>query len=219
MKLLAINGSPRLTGNTATLLHRALDGARCAGFATERIDLYRLNYKGCTSCFYCKRKEMAHGTCAMRDDLTDVLEKLKAADAVVFGSPVYFMSVTSGLWALFERLFFSSMIYSAEIPTVFPKVLPAGIIYDMNITEQQAADFGLYSNLAMHQQTMATLFRRKVLLQYVYNTWQFSDYSKYESSVFNEQSKLRQRENVFPEDCRKAFEMGRALARSAAKLE
>lgn len=55
MKLIAINGSPRRNGNTSTLLHKALEGAAAAGAETECIDLYTLNYKGCISCFSCKR--------------------------------------------------------------------------------------------------------------------------------------------------------------------
>lgn len=217
MKILAINGSPRVKGNTAILLQHVLDGAAGEGFDTEMINLYKLDYKGCTSCFYCKRKDKAHGVCAMKDDLTGVLEKIKAADAVVFGSPIYYMTVSSGISALFERLFFSNMIYSPDIPTVFPKVLPAGLIYDMNITEDQAGLFHIKSNMEMHQQTMKTIFRHVPHILYSYNTYQFSDYSRYESSAFDEPSKRRQREEIFPLDCQAAFEMGRELAQEAAE--
>ena len=61
MKVLAINGSPRKNGNTAALLKQAMDGAKSQGAETRRIDLYSLNYKGCISCFYCKRKDKLMG--------------------------------------------------------------------------------------------------------------------------------------------------------------
>lgn len=218
MKILAINGSPRAMGNTATLLQHVLDGAAGEGLEIEMINLYGLDFKGCTSCFYCKRKDMEHGVCAMKDDLTGVLEKIKQADALVFGSPIYYMTITSGLSALFERLFFSNMIYNPEIPTVFPKVMPAGLIYDMNITEEQAGTFHIKSNLEMHQQTMATIFRHRPHILYSYNTYQFSDYSRYESSALNEPAKRKQREEIFPLDCYSAFEMGRDLAQEAKEL-
>jgi multimeric flavodoxin WrbA len=83
----------------------------------EQIHLYDLEYKGCTSCFFCKRKDQKHGQCAMNDDLTPILEKLNRADAIVFGSPIYFMNITSGMAAFLERFLFSNIIYSAEIPT------------------------------------------------------------------------------------------------------
>ena len=56
MKVLAINGSPRKTWNTATMLNKALEGAASEGAETEIIHLYELNFRGCTSCFACKLK-------------------------------------------------------------------------------------------------------------------------------------------------------------------
>ena len=68
--LIAINGSPRKNWNTATLLQHAMKGAADAGASTEMINLYSLNFKGCTSCFACKLKTRPHGSCAMKDDLS-----------------------------------------------------------------------------------------------------------------------------------------------------
>ena len=118
--VLAINGSPRRKGNTMQLLDEALRGASDMGAQVERVQLYFLDFKGCISCFSCKRKDKEHGICAMKDDLSPVLERIKQVDAVLFGSPIYFMNVTSGLLACLERLFFSNYLYSTEIPTVFP---------------------------------------------------------------------------------------------------
>ncbi len=122
-KVIAINGSPRRNGNTAELLQQALKGAQEAGAETELVNLYSLNFKGCISCFYCKRKDKEHGTCAMKDDLTPVIERIKEADALIMGAPVYFMNLSSGMMAFIERLLFSNYIYSNEIPTVFPKAM------------------------------------------------------------------------------------------------
>ena len=99
MKIIAINGSPRPNGNTVTLLERAMKGARSRGAETKRVDLYRLNYKGCVSCFYCKRKDKPHGTCAVRDDLSPILTELKETDALLLRSPIYYDNITSGMAA------------------------------------------------------------------------------------------------------------------------
>lgn len=56
VKVLAINGSPRKNWNTDTLLQKALAGAKSVGAQTDAVHLYDLNFKGCTSCFACKRK-------------------------------------------------------------------------------------------------------------------------------------------------------------------
>ena len=139
--LIAINGSPRKNWNTAQLLQHAMQGAQDAGASAEMINFYSLNFKGGTSCFDCKLKNRPHGSCAMKDDLSPVLEKVKAADAIIFASPIYFMNLSAGMIAFIERLFFSNYIYSDEIPTVFPKKLPSAYIYTMNMTEKHFEQF------------------------------------------------------------------------------
>lgn len=57
MKILAVNGSSRKIWNTAILLNKALEGAESQGAETELVHLYDRNFKGCTSCFACKRKD------------------------------------------------------------------------------------------------------------------------------------------------------------------
>ncbi len=114
MKIIAINGSPQPNGTTVTLLERAMKGARSRGAETKRVDLYRLNYKGCVSCFYCKRKDKPHGTCAVRDDLSPILTELKEADALLLGTPIYFDNITSGTVAFLERFLFSNYIWRGD---------------------------------------------------------------------------------------------------------
>ena len=67
MKILAINGSPRKTWNTAQMLESALAGCRDAGAETKLVHLIDLNFKGCISCFGCKRlggRATANAPCA-----------------------------------------------------------------------------------------------------------------------------------------------------------
>lgn len=218
MNFIAINGSPRKNGNTITLLKEALKGAESQGAQTQQINLYDLKYKGCVSCFYCKRKDRPHGTCAMWDDLSPLLEKLKAADAVIFGSPIYYDNITSGMTAFLERFLFSNYIYSDDVPTVFPKTLPTGFIYSMNITKEQSERVHVPSNLEKYQRSITEVLGYKPELLYVYNTWQFSDYSKYESSIFSEEDKRKQREEQFPLDCKAAYDMGVLLAKRVKRI-
>lgn len=210
-KLIAINGSPRKNWNTAELLKHAMQGAQDAGASTELVNLYALNFKGCTSCFACKLKSRPHGSCAMKDDLSPVLERVKEADAIVFGSPIYFMNLSAGMIAFIERLFFSNYIYSDEIPTVFPKKLPSAFIYTMNMTEKHFEQFGMKERLGMYE-----LFTKRILgvtpkILRAYDTVQFKDYSRYESSIFDPEAKLAYKEKHFPEDCAAAYDIGRDL--------
>ncbi|MDR2704915.1 MAG: flavodoxin family protein [Planctomycetaceae bacterium] len=213
MNIFAINGSPRKNWNTAILLNKALEGAAShnnsnTNINTELINLYDLEFKGCISCFYCKRKGGEHGRCAMKDELTPVLEKLNTADAIVFGSPIYFMNITSGMASLLERFLFSNMIYSIEIPTVYPRKIPTGFIYTMNVTENQADNFGIKINLKTYQNVLERILGITPELLFSYNTYQFTDYKKYESSMFSEEEKAEQKVKQFPIDCENAFNMG-----------
>ena len=74
---------------------------------------------------------------------------------LLFGSPIYFMGLTSGMHALLERLFFSNYIYSQEIPSVLGKKMPSAFIYTMNVTEEQAKEAHLQQNVAA-QEAFAT---------------------------------------------------------------
>jgi len=95
MRIIALNGSPRKDWNTATLLQKALEGATSQGAETELHHLYELNYRGCVSCFACKvRNGSSYGKCAVRDELSAILENIETVDAILLGSPIYFGTAT-----------------------------------------------------------------------------------------------------------------------------
>src|SRR5659263_69368 len=144
MKVIAINGSPRKKWNTATMLEKALEGAASEGAETELIHLYDLNFKGCTSCFACKLKDgKSYGKCAMKDELTHVLEKLRDVDAVILGSPIYLGNSTGEMRSFMERYIFPYSAYSANLQTLYPRNTTIGYIYTMNITEDLFDSFGI----------------------------------------------------------------------------
>jgi hypothetical protein len=93
-KVIILNGSPRKNFNTAQLLKEAQKGAESVGAEVEYVDLVDLNFKGCMSCFACKRKGVdLGGLCAIKDDLRPVLERIVNADAesVSVQSPYHFL--------------------------------------------------------------------------------------------------------------------------------
>lgn len=212
MKLLAINGSPRKTRNTATLLNKALEGAASKGAQTELIHLYDLNYKGCISCFACKRKGgKSYGKCGYQDELTPVLEKIELADAVILGSPIYFGNVTGELRSLMERMLFQYLVYDENYSSLVEKKKPIGLIYTMNIKESMLPDFGYDRTFQANENTFTRIFGAAESLV-VTDTYQFSDYSQYVATAFDEAAKAKRRQDIFPVDCEKAFQMGVRLA-------
>jgi len=209
MKIIAVNGSARKAGNTATLLNKALEGAKSVGAEVEFIQLSDLNYKGCMSCFACKLVSGKH-RCAWNDGLKPVLAKLEAADGVIFGSPIYFMRLSAIMQGCLERFMFPYYIYNRKTPSVFPGKLKTAFIYTMNATEEFIAP--LKQGLNPVAPFMEALFGEKPAELYSYNTWQYSDYSKYEHACFSVEDKARQRKEQFPKDCAAAFELGKRMA-------
>jgi len=214
MKVLAINGSPRTTCNTATVLEYALEGAASQGAETELVHLYKLDFKGCISCFACKLKNgESYGRCAVKDELTPVLKKAGETDALVLGSPIYYGSVTGEMRSFMERLLFPYSVYDANRSTLFNRRIKTGLIYTMNVREEQMKQIGYDRSLGLAEMVMARIFGESESL-FVCDTYQFDDYSKYETTVFDVEAKAKRRKEEFPKDCQKAFEMGVRVAQS-----
>lgn len=206
MKVLAFNGSPRKGWNTDTLLQHALDGAASMGAETEMIHLYDYNFTGCKSCFACKLKDgKSYGKCALRDDLYPMWEKIENADALIFGSPIYIGNLTSQMRALIERLLYQYAVYDASRTRIFPKTVPVGIIYTMNFTEEQF-DPDFFGLTFIEESFEMTCGPVEKLCSY--ETFQFTDYSKYVCPVFDAEERAKIRRERFPVDCQKAFDMG-----------
>ena len=208
MKVIAINGSPRKKWNTATMLEKALEGAASEGAETELIHLYDLNFKGCTSCFACKLKDgKSYGKCAMKDELTHVLEKLRDVDAVILGSPIYLGNCTGEMRSFMERFIFPYLVYSTSPMSLYPKNIPVGYIYTMGAKDENFDLYGLHKVFELNEGVATRIFGYSESL-YSTDTYQFDDYSKYVADRFDPAEKAKRRAEVFPQDCEKAFDMG-----------
>jgi multimeric flavodoxin WrbA len=213
MKVIAFNGSPRKKWNTATLLNKALEGAASQGAETELIHLYDLNFKGCRSCFSCKKKGgRSYGKCAARDDLTPILKKVEVTDAFLLGSPIYFGTVSGEMRSFMERLFFPYHMYTYPHRTLFPRKIKTGFIYTMNVPEEWMKKLGYDKSILSTQMTLQTIFGASEFLCSC-DTYQFEDYSKVVVEIFDPEKKAKRRQEAFPIDCQKAYEMGVGLVR------
>ena len=99
MKAIGIVGSPRKNGNTEILTGHTLQAIAEEGLETELIRLAGLGIRPCNACMVCREEER----CPIDDDLMPLYVRLKAADAIILASPVYFSSATSLLKAFMER--------------------------------------------------------------------------------------------------------------------
>jgi multimeric flavodoxin WrbA len=103
MKVIAFNGSPRVNGNTHQALETVLEELRKEGIETELIDICREELRPCQACGTCGRKRDER--CVMADDrLNEYLQRMKAADGMIIGSPVYFGNMSAQTKAFVDRV-------------------------------------------------------------------------------------------------------------------
>jgi multimeric flavodoxin WrbA len=210
----AINGSPRKKWNTAMLLEHTLNGAESKGAKTELVHLYDLDFKGCTSCFACKLKGgKSYGKCVMTDGLTPILEKIRDADALILGSPIYFGTVTGMMRCFMERLLFPYLVYTNPPSSLFERKIQTAFIYTMNVSEQQMNDYHYTVHTGLNDSVLNRTFGHAEPL-FSFETLQFEDYDKVVFNYFDPEERKERRRTVFPEDCKRAFELGARFGES-----
>ena len=185
-----------------------MKGRHQQGAETELVHLYDLDYKGCTSCFACKLKGgKSYGKCAMKDGLTPVLEKIAGADALILGSPIYFGIVTGEMRSFMERLLFPYLTYTRPPQSLVPRKIPTAFVYTMNVSEQlMKENYG--AHIAANASVLKMMFGQCRIALFCNETLQFEDYDKVVFSYFDPEERRKRRREVFPQDCKRAFELG-----------
>lgn len=218
MRVYAINGSPRKDFSTAKLLDAFLEGAASAGenVETVRIDLYDLDYKGCTECFACKRKGGAsYGNCAYPDDLKGLLGPVSHADVLAFGSPVYFGSISGQLRCFLERLYYPFTAFKKGGERVIaPRKIRTAFLYAMNVGKEAVAG-GYPAGLDNMQDWTRHVLGFAPETVHAVNCYQYRDPENYVSDIWDWEEKARWRDEEFPKDLRRAFDAGRRLTLAA----
>ena len=206
-KIIAVNAGPRKGWNTDTLITEAAKGARAAGAQVEKYDLFRLDkYTGCISCFGCK-KERFKGHCICKDGLTPVLDAIRESDGLIIGSPNYLAELTASFRALYERLIFQNLTYNVEKYCCNERPIPVLLLMTSN-----APDHYFKALLDNYKETLSR-FVGPTEYFVSGDTQQLKDYSKtdWEWNLFDPESKYRRHETVFPQECKKVYELGASL--------
>ena len=133
MKVFAVNGSPRHEGNTFGMLSTVLETCAEAGFETEIYQVGGRLVRGCLACGFCNENK---GQCTHGDWMTEVYAKMKAADAVILGSPTYFSDLTPEMKAVIDRCGYMSRrdghSLSRKVGAAVSAVRRAGGIHTIN---------------------------------------------------------------------------------------
>ncbi|MGE5531891.1 MAG: flavodoxin family protein [Bacteroidota bacterium] len=101
-KIVCLLGSPRLKSNSEIIARAITASAGELGATAEFFRLYKLNYSGCIACMGCKKTS---DECVLRDDLTEVLRAVRAADILIVASPVYFAGLPGPLKSAIDRMY------------------------------------------------------------------------------------------------------------------
>ncbi|MDO4478612.1 MAG: flavodoxin family protein [Lachnospiraceae bacterium] len=100
MNILVLNGSPR-QGNTVTAAKTFAEGATAAGHQVEIVDTYKLKVGPCMGCGACE----CHKGCVAKDDTNMIVDKIVAADVVVFATPVYWWGMTAQMKLVVDKCY------------------------------------------------------------------------------------------------------------------
>ena len=113
MKVLLINGSPNKDGSTYTALCEVAKSLENNNIESELFHIGKKAVQGCIACRKCSET----GKCTFYDELYNKLfDKVKEADGIVVGSPVYYSGPNGSLCALLDRLFYSASYLMSNKP-------------------------------------------------------------------------------------------------------
>ncbi len=137
MKVLALLGSPRMSGNTGLLLEEYLRGIKDSNEDAEitKVFLHEKNIHGCSACEVCRNINI--GKCTIKDDMQELYPLFHQADVVVYATPIYWWSVSAQLKAFMDRCYalgpikdsFAGkkaallMTYGGELPNKGPELV------------------------------------------------------------------------------------------------
>ncbi len=104
MKVLMINGSPRVKGNTSLALEEMKKVFEAESVEVECVQIGNKDIRGCIACNRCSET----GKCVFDDVVNELAKKFEEADGLVVASPVYYASANATLIACLDRLFYST---------------------------------------------------------------------------------------------------------------
>lgn len=109
MKVVGFNGSARKKGNTVGSINTVFAQLEKEGIETELIHVGKEKVRGCIACMGCVKNQ--DEACTLKDDpVNEWIQKIKEADGIVIGSPVYFAGVAGTMKSFLDRAFFVSSV-------------------------------------------------------------------------------------------------------------
>ena len=133
-KVVIVTSSLRGKSNSDILANKVMEGAKEAGHDVEVISLKGKNIKFCIGCFTCAKT----GECVLKDDVKEMLLKVKNADTLVFVTPIYYYEMSGQLKTFLDRM---NPLYDSDYK--FKNVYMVTCAWDTNIETPSRALSGL----------------------------------------------------------------------------
>lgn len=135
MKILVLQGSPRLKGNTVKMVGAFAKGAIEASHELNVVNVFEKKIGDCTACEYCHTK--GHGECIQKDGMQDIYPLLMDAEMLVLASPIYYHSMSGQLRCAIDRF------YACAYPAKPPKLRKVAML--LNSGAPNVYDGAIYS--------------------------------------------------------------------------
>jgi len=151
-RILIINGSERVNGNTDTIIKNLLKGAENTDTNIKYYVLRNKNIKGCNGCYYCYDNDI----CAIKDDMQDIYDDIQKSDLVILASPMYWWGVTGLMKTFIDRLYLYYPKRNGHL-VAGKKLL---LVLPMNVNEKQHGRETYLSEIEPIQMTSKYIFKR-----------------------------------------------------------
>jgi multimeric flavodoxin WrbA len=151
-KILAINGSMRIRGNTDTLLASLLSGARNSGILVSQYALRDKKISDCRGCYYC----YANSRCAIQDDMQEIHGDMQSSDLLLLASPLYWWGVTGLMKTFIDRLY----MYYPRANTGIIAGKKAIIMTPMHVNEKEHGEGAFRSEIEPVMMTYSYILKR-----------------------------------------------------------
>jgi multimeric flavodoxin WrbA len=110
MQICILNGSPRLSGNTAELSKPFIEELKANDVSVVSWDLTEMNIASCKGCYRCQDVEGEYG-CFQKDDMHDIARSIMQSDLIVLATPIYTWYCTAELKAVLDRFYGLAKFY------------------------------------------------------------------------------------------------------------
>jgi multimeric flavodoxin WrbA len=200
MDFIVINSSPRKNMNTSQLVNECVDELKKKGKSVKVYNLYDLQFKGCYSCFACKKVGKAsYGKCIIKDDLNPIFDEIRNSKGIILATPIYYRDVAGELRCFVERLLFQHMLYTNPPKSIFGKRIPVGMIYTMNVMEEQYPNYSLKIQIEAMESSLKLVIG-DVKSFFAFGTNQLTNYEGIEYTYFDSEERLKRYQDVFPRE-------------------